>query len=55
MRTLPLAISLLQETESTNLTMMMTGAVIASIPLVIVFIIFQKYLIKGVKIGNRGL
>jgi len=55
MLTLPLAISLLQEAEESNITMMMTGAVIASIPLVIVFIIFQKYLIKGIRIGNRGL
>lgn len=55
MQTLPLAVSLMKQREMTNVTLIMAGAVVASIPVIVMFLIFQKYLIKNIKIGNRGL
>lgn len=54
MLTLPLAISLLQEKRMASITLTMAGAVVASVPVIIVYLIFQKYLVRGMRIGNRG-
>ncbi|HOX09780.1 MAG TPA: carbohydrate ABC transporter permease [Candidatus Omnitrophota bacterium] len=48
MRTIPLALSVLNGQFGTNFAMVMAGAVIATLPVLIVFIAFQKYFIKGI-------
>ncbi|MFA5164520.1 MAG: carbohydrate ABC transporter permease [Candidatus Omnitrophota bacterium] len=48
MRTIPLALSVLNGQFGTNFAMVMAGAVIATLPVLIVFVAFQKYFIKGI-------
>jgi multiple sugar transport system permease protein len=48
MRTLPLALSVLNGQFGTRFAMVMAGAVVATIPMLIVFLSFQKYFMKGV-------
>jgi len=48
MRTLPLALSVLNGQFNTRLAVIMAGAVVATVPMLIVFLAFQKYFIKGV-------
>ena len=48
MRTIPLALSVLNGQFGTNFAMVMAGAVVATTPVLIVFIAFQKYFIKGI-------
>ncbi len=41
--------------ENTNFTMFASGAVIIAVPITILFIIFQKYLVQGIAAGaNKG-
>ena len=40
---------------STNIAMVMAGAVIATLPMLIVYLMFQKYIIKGIAMtGLKG-
>ncbi|MFH0772109.1 MAG: carbohydrate ABC transporter permease [Candidatus Omnitrophota bacterium] len=48
MRTVPLALSVLNGQFGDNFAMVMAGAVVATLPVLIVFIAFQKYFIKGI-------
>ncbi|MFA5339027.1 MAG: carbohydrate ABC transporter permease [Candidatus Omnitrophota bacterium] len=48
MRTIPLALSVLNGQFGTNFAMVMAGAVVATAPVLIVFIAFQKYFVKGI-------
>ena len=48
MRTLPLALSVLNGQFSTRLPVIMAGAVVATVPMLVVFLVFQKYFIKGI-------
>ena len=48
MRTVPLALNVLNGQFGTNFAMVMAGAVIATLPMLIIFVSFQKYLIKGI-------
>ena len=43
--------ALINGRESTNFTIFAAGAVLVAIPITIVFIIFQKYLVQGVASG----
>ena len=55
MRTMPLALSVLNGQFGTNFAMVMAGAVVATPPMLIVFLAFQKYFIRGVVLtGLRG-
>ena len=55
MRTLPLALSVLNGQFGTNFAMVMAGAVVATTPMLIVFLAFQKYFIRGIALtGLRG-
>ncbi len=57
MRTVPLALSVLssQFGSGTHFAMVMAGATVVTLPALVVFICFQKYLIKGIaSIGLRG-
>lgn len=48
MRTIPLALSMLTGQFGANFGMVMAGAVIATLPMLVVYLMFQKYIIKGV-------
>lgn len=48
MRTVPLALAVLNGQFGNNFAMVMAGAVVATVPVLTVFLIFQKYFIKGI-------
>ncbi|NQU95636.1 MAG: carbohydrate ABC transporter permease [Candidatus Omnitrophica bacterium] len=48
MRTLPLALSVLNSQFGTRFATIMAGAVVATTPMLIVFLLFQKYFMKGI-------
>ncbi len=55
MRTLPLGLAFFSGEAGVQWDMIMTGASIATVPVLIVFIIFQKHIIKGVALaGLKG-
>ncbi len=55
MRTLPLALAVLNGQFGTNFAMVMAGAVVATTPMLIVFLSFQKYFMKGIALtGLKG-
>jgi len=55
MRTLPLALSVLNGQFGTRFAMVMAGAVVATTPMLIVFLSFQKYFMKGITMtGLKG-
>ena len=49
--TLPLAIANLQGEMSSDFGLIMAGAALASIPIIVVFIAFQKYFTQGIAMG----
>ena len=49
--TLPLAISNLQGEMSSDFGLIMAGAALAAVPIIIVFIAFQKYFTQGIAMG----
>ena len=50
MRTLPLALAVLTGQFGANFGMVMAGAVVTTLPMLIVYLIFQKYIIKGISL-----
>ncbi|MDD5439199.1 MAG: carbohydrate ABC transporter permease [Candidatus Omnitrophica bacterium] len=55
MKTVPLALAVLSSQTSSNFGMLMAGAVMATTPILIVFLMFQRYIIKGVALtGLKG-
>ena len=54
-QTLPPGLAILQGTYNTNYTVIMTGGVLASIPVLLIYIFAQKYIIQGVsRSGLKG-
>lgn len=54
-KTLPPGLSLLQDAYNTNYTLIMAGGVVASVPVLIIFFIAQRYIIEGVsRSGLKG-
>lgn len=51
MQTLPLGIATMQLEFTTNYGLMMAGAALASIPMIIIFLAFQKSFTQGITIG----
>ena len=49
--TISLGIAKMQAENSTDYGLIMAGAALASVPIIIVFIIFQKYFTKGITMG----
>lgn len=49
--TLPLGIATMQAETSIDTGMVMAGAALASVPIIIVFLIFQKYFTQGITMG----
>lgn len=55
MRTIPLALAVLNSTFGSNFAMVMAGATIATLPIIIVFLCLQKYIIQGITMtGLKG-
>lgn len=55
MKTVPLALAVLSSQTSSNFGMLMAGAVVATTPMLVVFLMFQKYIIKGIALtGLKG-
>ncbi|MDO5100720.1 MAG: carbohydrate ABC transporter permease [Eubacteriales bacterium] len=50
-KTIPVGLVNLQGTTTTNWTMLMAGMVIASIPLIVLFLVLQKQFIRGLSAG----
>lgn len=50
-QTISLGIAKLQGENATDFGLLMAGAALASIPIIIVFLIFQKYFTKGITMG----
>jgi multiple sugar transport system permease protein len=51
MRTLPVGLATLQGQRSTDYGLLMAGATYAAIPMVIIFLLFQRYFLQGITIG----
>jgi multiple sugar transport system permease protein len=51
MRTLPVGLALLQEEVPMQFALLMVGATYAAIPMLIVFLSFQRYFLEGVTVG----
>lgn len=51
MMTLPLGVALMQQEFTTNYGAIMAGAAIASLPMIIIFIVFQNYFTQGITMG----
>ena len=51
MMTLPLGVALLQQEFTTNYGVIMAGAALASLPMIIIFIAFQKNFTQGITMG----
>jgi multiple sugar transport system permease protein len=55
MRTIPLALAVLTGQFGANFAMVMAGAVVATLPMLVVYLLFQKYIIKGITMtGLKG-
>ena len=53
--TLPLGMALFQEANRTVWNLIMAGSVLASIPLIVVFLIFQRQFVRGISLqGMKG-
>jgi multiple sugar transport system permease protein len=51
MRTLPVGLALLQEELPMQYGLLMAAATYAAIPMIIIFMMFQKYFLKGITVG----
>ena len=49
--TMPLGIATLQAETSVDTGLLMAGAALAAIPIIVVFLIFQKYFTQGITMG----
>ena len=56
MRTVPLILSVLNSQFGANFAMVMAGATVATLPILIVFLCLQKYIIQGIRVtGLKGV
>jgi len=51
MQTLPLGLATMQSEYTTNYGLLMAGAAVASLPMIIIFMLFQKYFTQGITMG----
>ena len=49
--TISLGIATMQAENSTDFGIIMAGAALASLPIILVFLVFQKYFTKGITMG----
>ena len=50
-QTISLGIATMQGENSTDFGLIMAGAALAAVPIIIVFLLFQKYFTKGITMG----
>ena len=50
--TLPVGLKTLQDANQASFKLLMSGAAVAAVPMIIIFIVFQKYFIKGLTLGG---
>ena len=48
---MPLGIATLQGEASVDMGLLMAGAVLAAVPIITVFLLFQKYFTQGITMG----
>ena len=54
-QTLPAGLSTLQSANAVRYDLLMAGAVIASVPVLLIFVLAQRYIIEGVsRTGLKG-
>lgn len=51
MQTLPLGVALMQQEFTTNYGIIMAGATLASMPMIVIFLVFQQYFTQGITMG----
>lgn len=51
MKTLPLGVATLIDAEAVDWGLIMAGSVLASLPVMIIFVSFQKYFVQGLTVG----
>jgi ABC-type glycerol-3-phosphate transport system permease component len=51
MRTMPAAVATIVGRFTTNMPLLLTGLLITTLPVLICFVVFQKYLIQGMMVG----
>ena len=49
--TLPVGVALLQQEFSTNIGLQMAGAVVGAVPMIVLFLVFQRHFLEGVRVG----
>jgi multiple sugar transport system permease protein len=54
MRTLPVGLTVLQGTYTQDRAMVMAGAVVATVPVLFIYAIFQRKIIEGVMLTGMG-
>lgn len=50
--TLPVGVATLQQEFTQNIGMVMAGAAVGAIPMIILFLLFQRYFLEGVRVGG---
>jgi multiple sugar transport system permease protein len=55
MYTLPLGLALFVQGNRTLWNLVMAGSVLATLPMVIVFLVFQKHFVKGISVSGSGV
>ena len=50
--TLPVGVATLQQEFTQNIGMVMAGAAIGAIPMIVLFVVFQRYFLEGVRVGG---
>lgn len=50
--TLPVALKLLQDQNLAIFKLLMAGAAVAAVPTIVVFLLFQRYFVKGLTVGS---
>jgi ABC-type glycerol-3-phosphate transport system permease component len=51
MRTISVGIAALQGVRTTNIEMILTGSLLSAIPPIVIFLLFEKYLVAGITAG----
>jgi multiple sugar transport system permease protein len=49
--TLPVGVATLQQEFSTNIGLLMAGAAVGAIPMIVLFLLLQRYFLEGVRVG----
>jgi multiple sugar transport system permease protein len=50
--TLPVGVALLQQEFSSNIGLQMAGAIVGAVPMIVLFLLFQRHFLEGVRVGG---